>query len=599
MALRAEFRLALLSGGLAVAALAPALAQQAPESILPPGFGDPPPARPAEQSTRPQPTAPGDTPPATTPTQAPAEASDPPPLASTPASTSAPAAPRTDEDAEGATDEAGQPLPIDLPPQARRTLDHVGLIGTAQGGLAKDAFGRRDGGYLRALMDGLDAPVASRWMHIALRRALLSDVDSPPNIGGADWVASRVWLLVRMGEADAARALLARVDSDRATPWLAEAGLQAALASADPAAACGLNSAAEGRAWTMVRAMCAGLSGEAGTASALIEEGRRQGKVRGLDALLPEKVAAVGSNTRRSITIQWDGIERLTAWRYGLAAATGVAIPDSLYATVGPQVQAWRARAPLYPLTTRLPAMEAAAVLGVFSADALVDGYAASDALGEGRDDTSAQLRDAFAAEPGARLNAIRTLWGRDTGYGRLLLTARAAASVDVSQETGQADSDRLIAAMLSAGYDLQAQRWRGSVAKGSPAWGLLAVGAPQGVAIAAGDISDFGSATSNRRGAMLAAAALALGRIDAGDAQEVAQDHGVRTGPRGAWSRAIAAAADRGEAGTVVLLAAAGFQGRWSDVDPTVLFHALRALRQVGLEPEARMIAAEALTRA
>jgi hypothetical protein len=46
--------------------------------------------------------------------------------------------------------------------------------------------------------------------------------------------------------------------------------------------------------------------------------------------------------------------------------------------------------------------------------------------------------------------------------------------------------------------------------------------------------------------------------------------------------------------------LSALGLQGgNWKSVSPAHLYHAVSALRRVGLGAEARMIAAEALTRA
>ena len=63
-------------------------------------------------------------------------------------------------------------------------------------------------------------------------------------------------------------------------------------------------------------------------------------------------------------------------------------------------------------------------------------------------------------------------------------------------------------------------------------------------------------------------------------------------------WSRAIRAAAARGEAGTVALLAAAGLQASdWAEVPAHHIYHMVSALRTVGLEAEARMIAAEAVS--
>jgi hypothetical protein len=48
-----------------------------------------------------------------------------------------------------------------------------------------------------------------------------------------------------------------------------------------------------------------------------------------------------------------------------------------------------------------------------------------------------------------------------------------------------------------------------------------------------------------------------------------------------------------------VVLLCALGLQGKsWQQVSPVMLYHSISALRRVGLPGEARMIAAEAITR-
>nr|HMN55538.1 hypothetical protein [Sphingopyxis sp.] len=64
-------------------------------------------------------------------------------------------------------------------------------------------------------------------------------------------------------------------------------------------------------------------------------------------------------------------------------------------------------------------------------------------------------------------------------------------------------------------------------------------------------------------------------------------------------WSRAIDAAAGRGEKASVALLAAVGMQtADWNRLPPVHLYHIVAALHRVGLDPEARMIAAEAMTR-
>ncbi|NVL73133.1 hypothetical protein HWN77_26600, partial [Escherichia coli] len=73
------------------------------------------------------------------------------------------------------------------------------------------------GRTLAVLMQRLRAPVASRWASIALRRALMSPLDTPRHANGADFAAERAWLLLRMGEANAARAVVNDVDGDNYT----------------------------------------------------------------------------------------------------------------------------------------------------------------------------------------------------------------------------------------------------------------------------------------------------------------------------------------------------------------------------------------------
>ncbi|WP_293883810.1 hypothetical protein [Sphingomonas sp.] len=483
----------------------------------------------------------------------------------------------------------------------------------AAGGLGNDAFGNADGAFLTSVMGRMQAPVASRWASILLRRALLSQTDTPLGIGGADWIAARAWLLVRMGEADNARSLVQLVDPVNYTLWLNTVTMQAALATGDPAALCSIADAAAQTnsepSWLLARAMCAGLSGEPGTASALVDQARGTRRAGRFDSLLAEKVVGVGSNTRRAITIQWDGVDRLTAWRFGLATATGVTIPEALLNTAGPQVRAWQARSPLLTPGARAMSADWAATLGVFSNAALVDLYGAifDDADPSERSGTTAQvLRDAYVGEPADRLAALKTLWGDGSQsalqhYARLILGARAAAMLTPTD--GAAQSDEILAAMLSAGFDIQAAAWSGSVGSGSLGWGLLAVGAPRApFRIDGSGVNAFRSAAGDSgttRARFLFAALAGLGRLPAGDVEQLSQDYGVPVGRQNSWTRALdKAVADR-QPGTVALLCAAGMQtSRWGAVPPAQLYRIIASLKAVGLEPEARMIAAEALTR-
>jgi hypothetical protein len=155
---------------------------------------------------------------------------------------------------------------------------------------------------------------------------------------------------------------------------------------------------------------------------------------------------------------------------------------------------------------------------------------------------------------------------------------------------------------MLSAGLDAQAARW-GPVIEESgasdKAWAMLALAAPRlNVAVDGGRIQAFVGADDSpgqRRGPLLVAALAGLGRISA----EQAASAGFRPGEGDVWTRAIDLAGQQRAPGTVILLAGVGMQTTdWTGVPPDYLFRIVRALRMVGMEFEARMIAAEAVAR-
>ncbi len=580
-------RRALLTAATAFVAAAAAVAQERPESLLPPGFSDPSPASSAApRAPAPVASATGGGVPMVQPLPTPSGV--PSPLPSPSASPS--------------------PLPTpryEMPAFARRSLARVG----ASDAFAGDVFGAASGPYLEILMRRLSAPLPSRWLSIALRRMLVARVDTPAGVGGADFAAERAWLLLRMGEAVDARAVVQAVDTDRITPKLRQVWMQAALATGDPGGLCPLADAAGNseRGWIVARAMCAGLTGNA-RSQALIADVRRRRVASGVDLQLAQKVMGAGLNSRQAITIEWAPVTELTAWRFGLATATGVAIPDDLYATVGGQVSGWRALAPGIPLAERAVPAEAAAAMGVISSAALVDLYSA---LGDADDmpapltRTANALRDAYAAgDARSRLDAMQRLWDEAetpaARYARLVLTAHAAGRLPVVKDDVRAD--RVVASMLTAGLDRTAMRWSGQVKEGSDAWAMLLLADPDAVAQAPGGVvgtyAPEGPLAARKRQLFFAGLA-GLGRLSQGDMEARASSLDVRIGAENSWTRAIDRAARERQPGTVLLLAAVGMQsGRWSGIPPAALYRVVSSLRAVGLDGEARMIAAEAIAR-
>ena len=517
------------------------------------------------------------------------------------------------------SDDMGTPMPVDprllaefnLPSYARRSTAVVGVVGTPEGGLGPRAFGAANGRFLQTLMRKMNAPVPSRWMSIGLRQALASKVNTPAGLNGADFAAERAWLLVRMGESVVARAMVEAVDPDRYTPKMFQVAMQAALASGDPATICPVASAgrkvSSERAWILAEAMCASMSGVPDEAGPLIRAARRQGAARGIDLLLAEKIVGTGSKGQGAVTIEWENVDRLTIWRYGLAMASGADIPAAIYATAAPHVQYWRAQSPQLTESARAPSAELAAAQGVLSSAALVDLFSKIESDGDqgaAELGVAQDLRAAYS-DPNrdVRLTALRALWDepkRPRGqYARLVLTARAATMIAPYRDAP--DADRLIASMLSAGLEAPALRWKGNLIRGTNGWGLLAL-VDTGAQISRSDVDTYRSRAvdiSGNKVKMLVAGLAGLQRMNASDVASLGNALSINFNLSNSWTRALRRAAEARQAGTVLLLAAVGMQTpNWGGVSPEALYEIVTALRMVGLDGQARMIAVEAVTR-
>ena len=212
---------ALLALGSALAlSSALVIAQDAPESLLPPGFDKP---RPGPSRSGPPPvtvtkgsTGSGGASSVSVPVVQQV------PGAATPAAPGLPAGvriPTLQELEKMSPDELDELLGLkprsDMPPAARRSLKQVGVLADYEGGLPAKALANQNGALVRAALDGNKGQLVSRWGHILLRRALASRLDAPQGLNPADFAASRAALLVRMGEGEVARAVVQDVDAGK------------------------------------------------------------------------------------------------------------------------------------------------------------------------------------------------------------------------------------------------------------------------------------------------------------------------------------------------------------------------------------------------
>jgi len=508
---------------------------------------------------------------------------------------------------------------VEYPAHARRDPWVVGALDPVRIGLGPAPWGAASGAFLSVLMRRMDAPIASRWAHIALRNALLAKTRAPRAVNPVDWAAERAWLLLRLGEADAARILIADVDTDRFTPKMTQVAVQSALANADPPALCPLQDGIrkyDGAIRALVSAMCASLSGEPESAAAQIDDARRRGRIGGIDLMLAQKVVGAAANTGRAATIEWDPVDRLTAWRFGLATATGMVPPDRLINGSSTQLRAFQARAPLLSADQRLESARIATGLGVFSSQSMIDIYSAIYDSTDPSDLPSTdawQVREAFVGKDrDAKLSAFRKLLdgAKDPLPHEAVraMLGRAARLVTPDPKL-EKDAPELIAAMLAAGYDRDAARWAGVRRRmggeaGDRCWAMLALSAPdpRSLDLSVARITGFigrDKSEGRVRSALLVGALAGLGRINAAAAESLSRRYGLGVGRQSVWTRMIDAAAGRGQSGTVLVLAGTGLQtSDFGRVPGSHLYHLVAGLVRTRQDYFARMIAAEALAR-
>ncbi|AWW74525.1 hypothetical protein CD351_08810 [Erythrobacter sp. KY5] len=608
-----------------VMAITMAGAQEAPESLLPPGFDDPAPTpTPSAQPSALPTAAPAPAAPAA-PGTAPVPGVAPPPvpgdLPFVPQLSEGELAgvPTLEELEDLSTDQLDDLLGLkpqfDIPPAARRALSQVGVLAPAEGGFPVGSFARQPESLVKAVLAGTKGPLVSRWGHILMRRALASRLAAPDGMDPVEFAALRAGVLNRMGEFAIARAIAQDVDTGNWDTAMTSQALTAYIATSDIVGACPAvrlqGSVREDPQWVMLQAICNAYAGEGALAASQLNSAQSREIAPEIDLLLAQRFAGAAGRGRGGTTVSWDGVEDLTPWRFALANAVGEDIPqaiiDNAFSGDGAgYYQLASASAPMLPLAERALYAEQAASRGVLSSSAMVDLYAqiySIEGIGGDAAGRAARLRDAYvASDPANRINAMRGLWGEgEPGFAGMIATAYAAARIPPVQQSAYA-ADDLIASMLTAGLDRDAAAWSGLVEEGSLAWALIALSDPDAEVASRQGIESFLSADESagaRKSAFLVAGLGGLGRLPGQGIAGWGDEVDVDFARQNRWSQVISRAAQVENAALVALLAGLGMQGEsWAQMTPLHLYHIISALTRVGLEAEARMIAAEAVAR-
>ncbi len=593
-------------------------AQDAPESLLPPGFDRPAPRPSAKPAKAPPMAAPAPSP------VAPAAGAQP-VVQSLPGNAALPTGPVTlppglppIEVLEAMSpEELDQVLGLrpkdDIPPAARRALTRVGVIDAGEGGLPYWSLAQQDGTLVRAALAGNTGRIVSRWGHILLRRVLASRLDAPQGMAPAEFAALRAALLVRMGEAPAARALVQDVDTANYSPELTQSAFDAYVATADFTGVCPVitlqGAARKDKPWEVLTAICDAFAGEGSRAMASLDRLTYYGAMPRIDMLLAQRYAGAAGKARRAVTIEWNGVKDMTAWRYGMTLAVGLQPPPALLGEGARGFAFTAATAPMVGLDQRAVAADTAAGAGILSSAAMVDLYGQiydEDGANSDWGRRAGRLRDAYlGATPADRFAAIKELWGDGADplqrYSRQVLTAYAAARLPVSADYAD-DAAPLVAAMLAAGLDGNAMRWANVCPQGSEGWALLTLASPSNGAVDRAAIDDFhgqDNSAETRKTRFLIAGLAGLGRLPASTASKLAQQYGFTFDRPSRWAGLIDKAAEYRNPALVALLAGLGMQAdSWEKMTPRNLYHIVGALSRAGLSAEARLIAAEAVAR-
>ena len=501
---------------------------------------------------------------------------------------------------------------FDIPAAARRSMERVGVIDSAEGGLPSQALAGQPASLVRAALAGTKGPVVSRWGHILLRRTLASRLAAPADMNPVEFAALRADVLNRIGEPAVARSLVQDVDTANYDAGLVGAAFNSYLATSDVLGICPATRLHSGirkdPQWQLVTSVCDAYAGEGGSSRQELRRAGTKEIAPMIDVLLAQRFAAAAGTGRGAVTIEWDKVSELNPWRFSLANALGVPIPDKLMNDAPAYYWRSAALAPMLPLALRARAADVAGRDGILSAQAMVDLYSQIYADDEVTGDIATRavrLRDAYAGETYTdRIAAMNDIWGKEGApdYGRLVLTAFAAARIPASDDHS-ADADKLVASMLAAGLDRNALRWGSVVSDGSAAWGLLALAQPsRNGTVSTSSVESFiddDTSTDQRKSRFLVAGLAGLGRLDKSTAVSLSKDLGVNLDQHTRWTRMIDKAAAVNNQGLVSILAGLGMQGdNWDKMTARHLYHIVSALNQVGLSAEARMIAAEAVAR-
>ena len=543
--------------------------------------------------------------------------SEPAPAQPAPASPQSQSRPQT----EG---EASAPKGFRIEGLAAPEIDAVGLAGPAEGGFGESLWAGSDGELVLALLSNLPVASENPPLTALTRRLLMTGAPLRGVLEPGSVLAARADRLLAMGDLDGAAALLERVPSTRSDSQIARLVVQTALLRDDAAAACGragdIAPTSEAAFWAKVAIYCR------------LVDGDRDGAMLGLDLLrdqgLSEDAAffalatMVAQGQPATVPLPPGGPTPLHVAMYRLA---DLPLPRAVLADASPEMLAVAAREPRLVADDPLAVAERAFLFGALPADDLAARYRERSS-GDAQDlrnriatawdpDTRALAYDVLPGEQvSERGQLLDALWRRAQGYERFLVARLFAQPyAELPVERGRLRvAPSLARALLAAERPIPAARWFSLVstdagidplagddlAELTPLFALAGFGGSVAVPVfddrsmagwLAGNeaaLAQLGPLLGLLEGIGLSVPATAWQQLIVAPVPEA-----VPAPPAPLWG-ALAGAATRRQVGETVLLALHMMGGRPEAAHPQAVAAALRGLRSVGLDQEARDIA-------
>jgi hypothetical protein len=509
-------------------------------------------------------------------------------------------------------------------------LRRLGWLNVQNGGVPEQSWQATPATPLLGLLAQAPLPTASARLNLELRRLLISQAPIPQNVDALGFTAQRVMALLRLGDALGAKRLAQKVPVALYSRAFYTVARHANLAAFSIGSTCPLATNAvvfsQDPTWALLFALCAGLQGDDGGAALALEIARKNQFVNSFDLQLTDKAitAATGGGLRSTLVAFPQGLP-LTSYRLAAVYAGNQAIAPSLFARTNVSVQGWLVRQPLIDPQVRIEAGLRVAGLGMLTPQEWISLLTIQAANTGGRplgNDLAGLLARAHKQPTHKlQLESVAKLWTRlwTRDWGEVQRASVYIATAGVTRRIAPnsaylAQAPDIVRSLVLSGAYAQAHAWWPLLMAGSDAqaralaWPLLELTdfenriASSSARIEASleawnDTAQ--SAQADRRSKLLLAALQGLGYQSAFKADASWGGAPDKDPPEGAVFDGLRQAAARNARGEVLLWSAYAIGGALQNLRPEALREVMRAMTRVGMNGEARIIAAEALAAA